>query len=136
MLKLFKQFSIFGAIGFAGIFVNMGLYTVFILTFLKGHELISNILATFLTILFNWILNRILTFKSSKHPVTEAIQFLLVSAIALPLNAVALWFMRDIIHLNNIYADNASIILGTAVGMIVKFVLYKVWVFKHKPLSD
>lgn len=132
MIKSIKQFIIFGLIGGAGLVVNMLLYTVFIKTLLHGHELVSNIIATVLTILFNWFWNRILTFKSSKQAHKEIIQFFIVSGLALPLNALAMYISRDVLGYKTLLADNLSIVLATVVGMLFKFVLYKVWVFKIK----
>ena len=129
------QFLIFGLIGGLGVLVNVGLNTLFIITFLKGHELIANILSTALTIIFNWIGNRILTFDGGKKAHTEAIQFFIVSMMALPLNALSLYITRDILGYTSVMASNLSIIAATAIGMIFKFLLYKLWVFSPQSNS-
>lgn len=129
--KTFQQFIIFGLIGGVGLIVNMLLYTILIKTFLTSHELVANVIATTLTILFNWFWNRILTFKSKKQAHKEILQFFIVSGLALPLNALAMYISRDVLDYKSLFADNVSIIVATAFGMVLKFVLYKVWVFKH-----
>lgn len=126
----FMQFILFGLIGGVGVVVNIALNTLFIITFLKGHELIANILSTLLTIGFNWLGNRLLTFDGSKKAHHEAVQFLIVSMMALPLNALALYVTRDILGYTSVLASNISIIAATGFGMAFKFVLYKFWVFK------
>lgn len=127
-----KQFFIFSIIGVLGLFVNILLYT-----FLNGMQIIvnpilANIIATSLTILFNWILNRIWTFKSSKNVKEEVIKFFIASSLALPINALTLYVMREIVGFDALFTDNISIVIGTAIGMLIKFTLYKFWVFKVK----
>lgn len=125
------QFILFGLIGGTGLLVNLGLYTFFVLTFLQGHEMIANVLAVSLTILFNWIGNKVLTFKNSdKKAHIEALQFFVSSAIALPLNIACLYISRDILGYKDLISGNISLIVATGIGMVVKFLLYKFWVFK------
>lgn len=125
------QFLIFGLIGGVGLFVNLGLYNILVATVLVGHEMIANILAVCLTILFNWVLNRIFTFKTTeKKAHIEALQFFISSAIALPLNIFCLYITRDVFDFKSALAANVSIIVATALGMVLKFILYKFWVFK------
>lgn len=126
-----KQFLIFGSIGGAGLFVNLATYNLLVMTFLVGHEMIANITAVCLTIMFNWILNRIFTFKNTTKKVhIEAFQFFISSAVALPLNIFFLYLVRDVLDFKSGLAANISIIIATLVGMILKFILYKFWVFK------
>ena len=127
--NVFGQFILFGLIGGMGMLVNMGLYTLFILTVLKGGPFIANVIATVITIFFNWFGNRVLTFKGGQKTHTEVIRFFIVSIFSLPINAVSLYFMREVLGLTSILTDNVSIIIGTAVGMILKFLFYKFWVF-------
>lgn len=123
------QFITFGFIGGIGLFVNLGLYNL-IVFLLQGHQLISNVLSTSLTIIFNWLGNRFLTFKGGKQAHTEVAQFFAVSAVALPLNAVSLYITRDILGFMSPLAANLSIVIATLIGMVFKFILYKFWVFK------
>lgn len=128
--KALKEFVIFSFIGGFGLIVNMALYSFLIYTFLYDKPILANIISTALTILFNWILNRKLTFRSDKNAKTEVIQFFLVSSLALPINAFTLFFIREVLHFESLLTDNLSIVIGTCLGMIIKFVLYKFWVFK------
>lgn len=130
--QVIQQFFIFGLIGAAGLVVNMVLYTLLVKTVLLDHELIANILSTILTILFNWFWNRVLTFKSKKQAHTEMLQFFIVSGLALPLNALAMYFSRDVLGYKTLLSDNLSIVVATVAGMVLKFILYKIWVFKVK----
>lgn len=127
----FYQFIIFGIIGGVGLFVNLGLYSLFVLTFLQGREMVANVLAVCLTISFNWVGNKVLAFKNSdKKAHVEALQFFISSAIALPLNMICLYISRDIMGYKDLLSGNISLIVATGIGMIVKFLLYKFWVFK------
>ena len=40
--------------------------------------------------------------------------------------------MREIVGFDALFTDNISIVIGTAIGMLIKFTLYKFWVFKVK----
>lgn len=131
-----KQFFIFGTIGGVGLFVNLAIYNVLIFTVLSGREMVANVVAVCLTILFNWFGNRLFTFKDTgKNKTVEAVQFFISSGIALPLNVLCLYVTRDVLGFMSLLAANLSIITATVLGMFAKFVLYKFWVFKQ-PKED
>lgn len=75
----------------------------------------------------NYILNRVWTFGSRRHPFVEGLQFLTVSALALvpggAIFAIAQHF--DIRHFT------ATWFVATLSGMFVNFFINKYWTFRH-----
>ncbi len=121
-LRQFVKFGFVGASGFAVNFVVAHLLErglpglpwawVFALGFMAGG-------------ISNWYLNRIWTFRSSAHPAREALQFLTVSAIALVVGELIIWWRPFGHHFTLTW------FIATVAGIFVNFFLNKYWTFRH-----
>lgn len=101
--------------------------------FSNGHvkaKVVAGIVAT----LFSWIANRMWTFKQSRtgNKTREAIEFAIVNAIGIAIEASCVLFSVYVLHLTSPKASFISgTIIGTILGTIVRYFLYKFWVFSQ-----
>ncbi len=75
----------------------------------------------------NYVLNRIWTFRSNRHPLGEGLQFLLVSLIALGLGKLV-FMLADHYEFHHF---TMTWFVATVAGVFVNFFLNKYWTFKH-----
>ena len=71
MRKLLGQFARFGVVGAGGFLVNLGVFNLLLFTVFDAgriHEgpLFANVIATIVAIVFNWIGNRLWTFREHR----------------------------------------------------------------------
>ncbi|MDY3048356.1 MAG: GtrA family protein [Rothia sp. (in: high G+C Gram-positive bacteria)] len=108
--------------------------------FADGHakaKVVAGIVAT----IFSWIANRLWTFREKRtgNKVREAIEFGIVNAIGIGVEAACVLFSVYVLHLTSPTASFISgTIIGTILGTIVRYFLYKFWVFSQsrKHLAD
>lgn len=107
--------------------------------FADGHakaKVVAGIVAT----IFSWIANRLWTFREKRtgNKVREAIEFGIVNAIGIGVEAACVLFSLYVLHLTSPTASYISgTIIGTILGTIVRYFLYKFWVFSQsKSHSD
>jgi putative flippase GtrA len=137
MRRLISQFAKFGVIGAVGFVVNVALFnllrsTAFEPSHVQGGSIWANIIATLVAIVVNWIGNRYWTFRKEarKHPLSEAIEFFVVSLVGLGIGTGCLWISHYGLGLTSQLADNISAnVVGLALGTIFRFALYRLWVF-------
>lgn len=125
-----RQFIKFGLVGSTGTTINLIVFTL-LQKVVPGHQrpLEYNIIYTIAFLsggVSNYLLNRIWTFKSTKHVLREGAQFLSVSIVALTVGllvsaAVSPWFGHG----------HKTWLVATASGIFINFFLNKYWTFKH-----
>ncbi|HEV7178768.1 MAG TPA: GtrA family protein [Candidatus Baltobacteraceae bacterium] len=121
-----RQFVKFAVVGASGLIVNFVIahvlqktttfsgFTDFAIGFMAGG-------------VSNYVLNRIWTFRSNRHPLIEGMQFLIVSLIALVLGKIV--FMLAAHYEFNHFT--MTWFAATVAGVFVNFFLNKYWTFKH-----
>lgn len=138
MRRLIAQFTQFGIVGAIGLVVNVGLFTLLRTTVLApehNHEgpLVANVIATAVSIFTNWLGNRFWTFRKhrGKQLMREAVEFTFVNLGGLVISFGCLWVSHYVLGYTSVLADNISSNgIGLVLGMIFRFTLYKLWVFK------
>ncbi len=121
-----RQFVKFGIVGASGLVVNFVIAHVLQKTTnLSGF---ADFAIGFMTGgVSNYILNRVWTFRSNRHPIGEGLQFLLVSLIALGLGKVV-FLLADRYEFHHF---TMTWFAATVAGVFVNFFLNKYWTFKH-----
>ncbi|WP_237212358.1 GtrA family protein [Rothia nasimurium] len=131
------QFLSVGGMAFA---INSAVsWTLMHSIFADGHakaKVVAGIVAT----IFSWIANRLWTFREKRtgNKVREAVEFGIVNAIGIGVEAACVLFSLYVLHLTSPTASYISgTIIGTILGTIVRYFLYKFWVFSQsKSHSD
>lgn len=134
---LAQSVSKFGLVGLVGFAVDSSVFNLLSLTILSTsnlHEgpLVAKFISTTLAILANWIGNRNWTFRQhrSESSRREMIEFFVVSIATLPVSLICLWISHYLLGFTSQTADNiSSLIIGTILGSVVRYLLYRYWVF-------
>ena len=137
MRALAAQFARFGTVGAFGWLVDVAVFNLLWLTLLspsavEGGAFWAKVISTSIAILFNWIGNRYWTFKQHRRADTlrEGLEFLVVSLAGMLVAVGCLWVSREVLGFTSLLADNiASNVIGLGLGALVRFVLYRAWVF-------
>ena len=137
MRTLISQFAKFGVIGAIGVVINAALFnllrsTIFEPSHVQDGAIWAYIVATLVAIVFNWIGNRYWTFRKEarKHPLSEAVEFFVVSLVGLGIGTGCLWLSHNVLGYTSQLADNISTnVIGLALGTLFRFALYRLWVF-------
>ena len=137
MRRLISQLARFGAVGAVGFVIDVGLFnllrsTVFEPSHVDGGAIWAKVVSTTVAIVANWIGNRYWTFRKEarKHPLSEAIEFFVVSIVGLGIQVGSLWISHYALGLTSQLDDNISAnIVGLGVATIFRFALYRLWVF-------
>lgn len=101
--------------------------------FADGHakaKVVAGIVAT----IFSWVANRLWTFRDKRtgNKLREAAEFALVNAIGIGVEAACVLFSVYVLGLTSPTASFISgTIVGTILGTIVRYFLYKFWVFSQ-----
>ena len=134
--RILPQLIKFGAVGAVGFGVNLVVFNVMLLIVLRHvpHATIySTIIATVIAILTNWIGNRYWAFSGQRqqNAAREGVEFFAVSlATGTGIPLLCVWVSHYLLGMTNPLADNISAnVVGLAVGMLFRFVLYRWWVF-------
>ena len=125
-----RQFVKFGIVGASGFVVNLAVFTL-LQRLDPRHSEAMHFYAldsiAFLTGgMSNYYLNRIWTFRSTRHAGHEGAQFLTVSVIAL-----AVGLLLSPLAAPYLGHGHKLWFLATIAGIFVNFVLNKYWTFKH-----
>jgi putative flippase GtrA len=137
---LLRQLVLFGLVGGVGFLVDAGVFnllraTLFSPEHVAGGAVAAKAVSTTLAIVVNWIGNRTLAFRGARRGVAatarEGLRFGVASAAGAFATLLCLFISHDILHLTSLLADNLSAnVLGLGVGSVVRFVLYRNWVFR------
>jgi putative flippase GtrA len=137
MRRLISQLARFGAVGAVGFVIDVGLFNLLRSTVLEPSHvdagaIWAKVISTSVAIVVNWIGNRYWTFRKEarKHPLSEAIEFFVVSLVGLGIQVGCLWVSHYALGFTSALADNISAnIIGLGLGTIFRFALYRLWVF-------
>jgi putative flippase GtrA len=137
MRSLVAQFARFGVVGAIGFVIDTTIFTILIVTVLRDdvlHEgpLIAKVISTTVAILFNWIGNRLWTFRAhrGRQLVREGIEFGIVSLGGMAIGLACLWISHYALGFTSELADViSSNVIGLGLGTLFRFTLYKTWVF-------
>lgn len=138
------KFGVVGGIAFlATVVVNYGLkYTV-----LWTKPITAMAIATIVATIVSYVLSKEWSFRTrgGRQPRHEALMFFLVNGVAVVVNLVPQWISHYTLHLATPYvsllaqetADFVSaFIIGTMLGMIVRFLGYKYLVFPQADFRE
>lgn len=128
------KFGLVGLVGFGVDFVVFNLLSTTVLAQTQFHHgpLIAKFISTALAILANWVGNRNWTFRQHRAESgrREMIEFFVVSIATMPVSLICLWVSRYVLGYTSQIADNVSgMIIGTILGSVLRYLLYKYWVF-------
>jgi len=132
----------FGVVGLIGMVIDVSLFNALRLGAFGDHHFFqtaigAKILSTSVAIIFNWIGNRLWTFRENRRQnvTLELVEYVLVSIGGLLIAVGCLWISHHLLGLTSLLADNiATNIIGLALGTAFRFFLYRYWVYGvHRP---
>jgi putative flippase GtrA len=137
MRSLVAQFARFGVVGAIGFVIDTTIFTLLIVTVLSTevvHEgpLIAKVISTTVAILFNWMGNRLWTFRAhrGRQLLREGIEFGIVSLGGMAIGLGCLWVSHYVLGFTSELADViSSNVIGLGLGTLFRFTLYRAWVF-------
>jgi putative flippase GtrA len=138
--RLWNQFLVyvlkFGAVGFVGLAVDIGLFNVLILGGAGdgwwSHPVGAKFWSTLAAIIVNWVGNRYWTFRNDRrhHVLREFLEFFAASLAGMGVTLAFVWFTNDVLGFTSLLANNLSAnVIGLGLGTLVRFVLYRYWVW-------
>jgi putative flippase GtrA len=137
MRTLVAQFARFGVVGAIGFVIDTTIFTLLIVTVLSDevlHEgpLFAKVISTTVAILFNWMGNRLWTFRAhrGRQLMREGIEFGIVSLGGMAIGLGCLWISHYALGFTSELADViSSNVIGLGLGTLFRFTLYRAWVF-------
>jgi putative flippase GtrA len=124
----------FLAVGAMAFVVDLGLFNL--LAFGPGHlmehhQVKAKLLATILATVASWLGNRNWTFAEhrSQKPAREAIAYAAVNGLAALTAPAAVYVANYWLGTREQLAVNIATVLGIAVGTVMRYLGYKLWVF-------
>lgn len=101
--------------------------------FLKVNELLANVVAWILSVLFSFLTNRVLVFHSPTHGrrdfFVQMVRFYLGRTVTLILEEVVLFVFVSLLSWNNLAVKLAAQVLV----IIVNYIVSKLLIFNNKP---
>jgi dolichol-phosphate mannosyltransferase len=131
--KGIKRFVKFCVVGLSGVGVNM-FFLWFFTEILKLFYLLSSPLAIELSILNNFILNDLWTWRDRRKPgklnyFKRMVQYhISVSVSAVIANIFLLWFLTEIFHLYYLFSN----LLGIVAGTLLNYFINDRWTFRYQ----
>ena len=140
LLRQVVQLVKFGAVGAVGFIVNLAVFnglwlTVFNPATTPHGPLLATVVATLAAIAVNWLGNRYWAFATERqrNTVREGVEFLAASLIGMCVPLLCIAVSRYVLGFHSLLADNvASNVVGLALGTVVRYLLYKFWVYSPK----
>ncbi len=128
-----RQFVKFCVVGGSGVVVNLAIFNLTMLTWrlIQGYDptaakYLGNFLGFVVSVMTNYYLNRIWTFRSSGEVRRELPKFFTVSVLAYLANLAVFTLCYSHLHIS----PNLSQLIAIAAVMPVNFVLNKLWSFR------
>jgi putative flippase GtrA len=127
----------FGVVGLGGMVIDVGVFNALRLG-LFGHgalidkPLTAAVLSASLAIVFNWVGNRLWTFRKERRAdvVRELLEYGAVALLGLGVGLLPLAFSHYVLGLHTLVADNsAKNVVGLGLGTVVRFTLSRWWVW-------
>lgn len=134
---LLVQLVKFGAVGGVGVVVNLAVFDLLLFTVLSPKSvhlgpLIASGIATVVAIAVNWMGNRYWAFAAQRqsNTIREGVEFFAVSLIGMVFPLLCVWISHYLLQFTSPLADTiANNVVGLALGAMVRFALYRWWVF-------
>ncbi len=125
-----KQVIKFCVVGFSSALINFAVF-VFATKVFSVWYIYSSIIAYILSAIFNFITNKLWTFRNpakGREAVQQAGKFTLVIVIGLSINTLIIYFLTDSYGLD----FRLSWVVATAVVVFWNFSFNRFWTFRHK----
>jgi len=140
LLPQLVQLIKFGAVGGVGVVVNFAVFNGLWLTIFNPQRvphgpLLATVVATLAAILVNWLGNRYWAFAADRQRNTarEGVEFLLASLLGMCVPLLCIAVSRYLLGFHSLLADNiATNVVGLVLGTIVRYALYKFWVYSPR----
>lgn len=138
--KYLREIVQFLTVGGLAFIVNATVTWTLMHTIMADSHVKAKIIAGIVATIFSWIVNRLWTFrtKRTENVWREAREFAAVNILGLAIEAGCVAFSRYVLGLDSARASFISgTIIGTILGTIVRYFLYRFWVFgKSKQAKD
>ncbi|EOS39917.1 GtrA family protein [Lachnospiraceae bacterium] len=95
--------------------------------YLNIHYMIATSLAFVLSTFANWVLGRLIMFKSSKNTWKELVQIYLVSIAGLLMNLMIMWIAITKLGFNNMFSKIAA----TGIVFFWNFIIRKLLIYRN-----
>ena len=95
--------------------------------YLNIHYMIATSLAFVLSTFANWVLGRLIMFKSSKYTWKELVQIYLVSIAGLLMNLMIMWIAITKLGFNNMFSKIAA----TGIVFFWNFIIRKLLIYRN-----
>lgn len=135
--NILSYFVKFGVVGLIGLGVDVGIFNL--LRLAEGPHawwitgaIGAKVVSTSAAIIFNWLGNRLWTFRKvrHKHVVREFVEFVAASLVGMGVTLACLGISHYWLGLTTLLEDNISAnVVGLLLGTLVRFVLYRYWVW-------
>ncbi|RPE43364.1 putative flippase GtrA [Streptomyces sp. Ag109_O5-1] len=135
--RLVREVAKFGAVGGAGILVNLGVFNL--LRHATGLQVVrASVIATVVAIVFNYLGFRYWTYRDrDKHGRTKELTlFLLFSAVGLVIENGLLYAATYGFGWDSPLQSNVFKFVGIGVATLFRFWSYRTWVFKALPARE
>lgn len=129
----------FLTVGGVAYVVDTGLFNLLRLTILDEKPITAKFISAAVATLVAWQGNRSWTFRHrrSSPPLRELAQFIIVNAVGMAIMMGCLAISHYVLGFTSPLADNISAnVVGLALSMVVRFWLYRTWVFSGGPAVD
>lgn len=130
--KYLKEIVQFLTVGGLAFIVNASVTWTLMHTVMSDSHVKAKIVAGIVATIFSWIANRLWTFRArrTENVWREAREFAAVNILGLAIEAGCVFFSRYVLQLDSPTASFISgTIIGTVLGTIVRYFLYRFWVF-------
>lgn len=128
----------FGTVGLLSFLVDFGIFNSLRSTWVFNTNswpqtyFGATIISVTLSTICAWIGNRYWTFRDNRRRnfSFELLEFAAVALLGLTTNLLCVWTSHEVLGLKNQFADNISrYIVGLALATILRFLLYRFWVY-------
>lgn len=134
--RLYGEIAKFGAVGGAGVLVNLGVFNL--IRHSTGLQTVrASIIATVVSIAFNYVGFRYFTYRDRDKAgrTRELSLFLLFSAIGLVIENGVLYLATYGLGWDSQLQSNVFKFVGIGVATLFRFWSYRTWVFRALPVS-
>ena len=129
----------FGVVGLIGWVVDVGVFNLLRTDALGTAGVITGpigakVVSVSVAIIVTWVGNRYWTFRHlrRRRVVLEFVEFTAVALVGMGVSLLCLWISHYVLGFTSLLADNISAnVIGLGLGTILRFVLYRLWVFGH-----
>jgi putative flippase GtrA len=135
--RLFREVAKFGAVGGAGVLVNLGVFNL-VRQVTDLQVVRASVIATVVAIVFNYVGFRYFAYRDRDKSgrTREMTLFLLFSAVGLVIENGVLYTATYGFGWDSPLQSNVFKFLGIGVATLFRFWSYRTWVFRALPVRD